>query len=168
MRVSSRATKVLLIGSIIILLLILCNLVCIKEGFRNPFGNHFEDLIRRIRGLQDKNNSYNTWVGYLYKNAPVNSDILNDFKRRVFQPSCKFRRNWSDQLPNGSFIPTPANSKTDATIAYKNYMKCLSEGNNICLQQLNDARNRFMEPGCAFLSPQDSSSYTKDFTVAFN
>ena len=168
MRVSSRSKKILLIGSMIIFLLLLCNSVYIKEGFVNPFGNHFQDLIRRIRELQDKDASYNKWVGYLYKNAPINSNILNDFKKRVFQPSCKFRRDWADNLPKNSFIPTPANSNTDATIAYKNYMKCLSEGNNKCIQPLNDARVRFMEPDCAFLNPQDSASYSKEFTVAFN
>lgn len=141
----------------------LYNYLSVVEGF-----GPFDDLINRIRAMQDKGNAYNKWVGYLYKYAPQNSAILNDFKRRVFQPSCMFRKGWADQLPNGLSIPTPAASNTEATVAYKNYMKCLSDGEGRCLEQLNEARIRFMEPGCAFLSPQDQTSYSSNFTVAFN
>jgi hypothetical protein len=115
---------------------------------------------------EQEKKSYNKWVGYLYKTAgktEKNSAILNDFKKRVFQPNCKFRKDWA----NNKNIPTPADNERDATLAYKTYLKCLTKGSKPCIFNLANARYRFMEPGCQFLNPQDHKSYSRDFTVSF-
>ena len=134
----------------------------ILEGFANPF----DDMLRQLQQSQDSTSAYDKWVGHVYKYAPENSNILNDFKARVFQPDCKFQKKWATKLPKGMNIPTPANNATTANIAYKTYMTCLSNGNKKCLEQLENARTRFMEPGCQFLSPQDSKSYSRDYRVS--
>ena len=131
------------------------------------FGAQFQQVIRQMQQAQQEGQAYDQWVGYAYKNAPANSELMNDFKSRVFQPSCKFRRFWADELPKGMNIPTPATTSAVATTSYKAYMKCISDGKSVCLNQLENARVRFMEPGCQFLSPTDKSSYSNNFTVAF-
>lgn len=160
----SRSIQILLIGLVIIVLLFICNLTKIIEGFQSPY----EQLIIKIREIMDKAGAYDRWVGYLYKNAPQNSKVLNDYKKRVFQPNCKFRDDWSTNPPPGMNIPTPAASANDANIAYRNFMKCLTAGNGLCIQQLANSRLRFMEPGCAFLNPPSPSSYSNNLSVGFN
>lgn len=143
------------------------------EGFNNPFGNMFgkinnnpfEAMIKQLQAAQESTSAYDKWIGYVYKHAPENSRILDDFKARVFQPNCKFRKLWATKLPKGMNIPTPAKDSTTANIAYKTFMKCLSSGNSTCLGQLENARVRFMEPGCQFLSPKDAGSYSRNYTV---
>ena len=136
----------------------------VLEGFGNPF----EDMIRQLQQAQNISSAYDKWIGYVYKHAPENSNILNDFKERVFQPNCKFRKTWATDLPKGMNIPTPANNATSANIAYKTYMNCLTTGNNKCLGQLENARIRFMEPGCQFLSPKDPKSYSREYRVSIH
>jgi len=131
------------------------------EGFGNPF----EDIVQKIMAAQSQGQAYEQWLGYVYKNAPANSDILNDFKSRVFQPTCKFRRDWATITPKGMNIPTGAASKEMANIAYKNYMACLQKGTNSCLKQLDNARERLMEPGCQLLH---TNSYSQDFRVSMH
>ncbi len=132
------------------------------EGFQNPW----EGLIRRILDAQKKQKSYDLWIGYLYKNAPQNSGILNDFKSRVFQPQCEFRPYWSEQLPPGMNVPMGAQTATEANIAYKSFMQCVAEGNPLCMNQLNNARVRFMKPGCQF-NIRDRASLTRDYRASF-
>ena len=132
------------------------------EGFANPF----QEIIRKLRESQQANLSYDKWVGYLYKNPAINSNILNDYKSRVFQPHCRFRNNWATQLPPGMNIPMPADSKEFATIAYKKYFESLSKGEGSTEKQRINSLKRFMAPGCGLLN--DPSQYRKPFTVAFN
>ena len=131
------------------------------EGFGNPF----EDLVQKIMAAQSQGQVYDQWLGYVYKNAPENSNILNDFKQRAFHPSCKFRKNWATVPPKGMNIPTGASTKDLANLAYKNYMKCLEKGTSTCMDQLDNARKRLMEPGCHLLH---TTSYSQDFTVLIN
>lgn len=129
------------------------------EGFGNPF----EEFFQKLQAAQSQGQAYDQWLGYVYKNAPSNSDILNDFKSRVFDPSCKFRRDWATNTPEGMNIPTGATTNQLANMAYKNYMACLEKGTGSCIKQLDNARTRLMEPGCSFLH---TSSYTQNFTVS--
>jgi len=164
----------------------------VLEGFENPFGNipnpfgnmqfsfgktpapigkssnPFEEFMKKIQEIQETTSAFDKWVGYVYKHAPENSNILNDFKSRVFQPNCRFRKLWATQLPKGMNIPNSAENATSANIAYKTYMNCLSEGNGTCMGQLENARTRFMEPGCQFLSPKDPKSYSRDYRVSIH
>lgn len=139
------------------------------SGFLNKavegFGNPFEELIKKIMAAQSQSQAYDQWLGYVYKHAPENSKILNDFKERVFHPSCNFRRDWATVTPKGMNIPTGAASKELANIAYKNYMACLQKGTRSCLNQLENARTRLMEPGCQLLH---TTSYNQDFRVSMH
>ena len=117
-------------------------------------------------GLLDKQNSYNDWVGWVYKHVESSGEPLNDFKKRVFQPTCQFRRDWVTTLPNGMMRPNPAGNKDLANVAYRSYLQCIADGNSACLQQLEDARIRFMEPGCEFLNP-NPAIYTTDIQQVF-
>jgi len=182
--------------SLVFYVLVFFMVICITglliqnlEGFANPFEeiikqlqekkggsgsgsgskNPLEELVQQISAVQQEGQAYDKWIGYVYKHAPNNSKILDDFKARVFQPSCKFRTNWATNLPEGMGIPNPASSSQLANVAYKNYMECLTKGKPTCLQQLENARVRFMEPGtCQFLNPPDVNSYTKDYRVSFH
>ena len=131
------------------------------EGFGNPF----EDFVQKLLAAQNQGQAYDQWLGFVYKNAPANSDILNDFKKRVFDPSCSFRRDWATVTPKGMNIPTGAATKELANLAYKNYIKCLQSGASTCLNQLNNARERLMEPGCQLLH---TDSYNQEFTVSIH
>jgi len=136
-------------------------LTSLKEGFGNPW----EEIFRKIKAMQDEAGAYDKWIGYVYKNSSTNGYILNDFKSRVFQPSCQFRGDWATVLPKGISIPTPAESADMAMMSYKKYFENLSKGQGASARQLYDARDRFMAPGCDFLN--DPAQYTKPYNVAF-
>jgi len=159
MRRNNRLFYGLLIFLIIGSLYISCSY---SENFANPF----EEIIRKIRESQQGGGAYDKWVGYLYKNPRINSNILNDYKSRVFQPECKFRDNWASKLPHGMNIPMAADSKEFATIAYKKYLESLSKGEAGTKDQLINSLQRFMAPGCNLLN--DPSQYTRPFTASFN
>jgi hypothetical protein len=133
----------------------------IKESFVNPF----EEIIKKIKQMQDQVGAYDRWIGYVYKHSSKNGLILNDFKSRVFQPTCKFRSDWATRLPKNKTIPTPADTPELAMMSYKKYLDALSKGKGDSAKQLYDARDRFMAPGCDFLN--DPSRYTKPFNVGF-
>jgi hypothetical protein len=136
------------------------------EGFKPMDMQQMILQFQRSAGLLGKQNSYTDWIGWIYKNPQTSGEPLNDFKQRVFQPSCKFRKDWATNLPSGMMRPNPAGNKDLANVAYRTYLQCLSEGNPACLQQLEDARVRFMEPGCGFLNP-NPATYAKDIQQVF-
>lgn len=147
--------------SIIGLLYILGLLTSIKESFQNPF----EEIIRKIKEMQNQSGAYDKWIGYVYKYSSKNGKILNDFKSKVFKPSCRFRGDWATNLPKGMTIPTPAETPDMAMIAYKNYFNSLNKGEGNSVKQLYNARDRFMAPGCNFLN--NPEGYIHEYTVAF-
>lgn len=134
----------------------------------------FDDVATMIKNLQEATNeigdakSYDVWLGYVYANSPKVATALNDFKRRVFQPSCKFRPNWDTQLPPGMVRPMGAQKADVANVAYKSYLDCLANNSEGCTLKLNDFRARFMEPGCLFLNPSNTDSYVKDYVAPFS
>lgn len=143
----------------------------IKEGFQQPpTPQNLLDMIRQIQtasGQLDKQDSYNQWIGYLYKNADKSSKPLNDFKSRVFDDSCKFRYDWSVNIPSGLSRPLGANDRSTANVAYTSYMNCLKDLNPACIKQLEDARTRFMKPGCFYKFIQDRNTLTKNIREVF-
>ena len=131
------------------------------------------DVAQMIRNLQEASGklgddkSYGLWVGYMYKNPKDATDALNDFKKRVFQPNCAFRQDWDTKLPAGKSRPMAAENAEIANIAYKAYIDCLANNSEGCILSLDDARERFMAPGCNFLNPADTDSYMKDYKPVF-
>ncbi len=122
--------------------------------------------LQKASGALGKQNAYSSWVGWLYTHIESSGAPLNDFKRRVFHPNCKFRRDWATNLPSGLTRPIPAENKNLANISYRTYLTCLADGNPQCIQQLEDARRRFMEPSCQILR-QNPSEYTKNIQEVF-
>jgi hypothetical protein len=152
---------------ILVLLYTKYSLMKAKEGFMSPM--NIQQMIQQFQqsaGLLGKQNSYNDWIGWLYTHVQSSGEPLNDFKNRVFQPTCKFRQDWATNLPKGMVRPNPAGNKDLANVAYRSYLQCLAEGNPACLQQLDDARRRFMDSECAFLNP-NPANYTKDIQQVF-
>ncbi len=131
------------------------------------------DVATMIRNLQEASGalgddkSYGLWVGYLYKHPETAGDALNDFKSRVFQPDCAFRQDWDTKLPDGSTRPMAAESAELANVAYKAYLDCLANNSEGCIMSLDDARERFMQPGCNFLNPSNSDSYAANYKPVF-
>ena len=130
------------------------------EGF-NPFQQFYQQFLNAQKELQ----SFGFWVGYAYRtsNLDATAEVLNDFKRRAFQDGCEFRDNWPNP-PSGMPSPNGATTAVAATAAYQAYIRCLKSGNVTCYNRLNDARARFMKPGCQFRNPIDTS---EPITVAF-
>jgi hypothetical protein len=131
------------------------------------------DVATMIRNLQEASGalgddkSYGLWVGYLYKHPETAGDALNDFKSRVFQPDCAFRQDWDTKLPDGSTRPMAAESAELANVAYKAYLDCLANNSEGCIMSLDDARERFMQPGCNFLNPSNTDSYAANYKPVF-
>ena len=139
------------------------------EGFQQPFDiQKMLAEFQRASGALGKQNAFGDWIGWLYAHPESSGAPLNDFKKRVFQPNCKFRRDWATVLPPGLNRPIPAGNKDLANVAYRTYMSCLADGNSDCIKQLEEARRRFMEPDCGFLNPRDVSTYTKDIQQVFS
>jgi len=136
-----------------------------KEGFSQT-----SDILALIKGAQTSQDAlvqYSAWIGYMYQNPQTKSRALNDIKKRMFQPSCKFRDDWSTNLPSGAVRPIPAQTKDLANMAYKNYLVCLTRADGLCSSSLADIRARFFEPECEFLNPSDLSIYSQNFQAIF-
>jgi hypothetical protein len=135
------------------------------EGFSQM--SYILALIDKAKTIQNAYYQYFAWVGYVYKNPPAGSLALNDIKKRMFQPSCKFREDWSRNLPPGTSRPIPAQTKDLANMAYKNYLDCLARPDGLCVGTLTDLRARFFEPGCEFLNPANPRIYSQNFQAIF-
>ena len=137
----------------------------ITEGF-----DAISDMIQKIQQAQGQlgtQQSFDNWAGWLYKIGKTKeaSRMLNDLKKRAFQPDCKFREDW---LTNpGNQIPIAPETKDLANLAYKSYLDCLAKGDQGCINQLADARNRFMEPECGFQLQADKSVYNQNYQTVF-
>ncbi len=136
------------------------------EGFETMRTMNFR--IQEILKSQQAKSAYSQWLGYLYANPSKAASALNDFKRRVFQPTCKFRMHWSTQLPSGKSIPIGAKSADLANVAYASYLNCLAKDDLSCVMMLDDFRSRFMEPGCEYLRPNDRKWYNADIRPVFS
>lgn len=112
--------------------------------------------------------SYELWIGYAYQNPDKSALALDDFKARTMMPNCMFRKDWFKTLPTGMQRPMAAQNKDLANAAYKTYLDCLSNNSAVCINQLDDFRTRFMESGCNFRAPSDSSLYAKDYRPMFS
>lgn len=138
----------------------------VGEGFQNIFS--INSRLQQILKAQQAKSAYSQWLGYLYANPSKASAALNDMKRRVFQPNCKFRMNWPTQLPSGKSVPIGAKSADLANVAYASYLNCLAKDDIGCVMMLDDFRSRFMEPGCEYLRPKDRSWYNADIRPVFS
>lgn len=117
---------------------------------------------------QEGANSYNYMIAWIYTHPESSGPALNDLKRRVFQPNCKFRRDWATNPPPGSSVaPVAALDLEVANASYSNFLKCLAKGNQNCIKALDDAKRRFMEPDCGFLNPSDVNSYKANYKAVF-
>ena len=124
--------------------------------------------LQKAEGQLGQVQAFDSWVGYLYK-FPQNSGApLNDFKSRVFQPTCTFRLNWATDLPKNMVRPMAAANATLANAAYKTFLDGLAQGNPQCIAKLNEARERFMESNCAFLRHSSPSAYNRNFQPVFS
>jgi hypothetical protein len=139
-----------------------------NEGFQDI--TDIQQLIQQIQGASGQlgeEKAYNDWIGWIYTNPQTATMALNDFKKRIFQPSCEFRNDWSSNLPPGKQRPNPAQTPQLANTAYRTYLGCLAKGNQSCTALLDDARMRFMKPGCNFLNPSDVSTYNQNVSEVF-
>jgi len=116
---------------------------------------------------QQATNSYNYIIAWIYTHPEKSGPVLNDLKRRVFQPNCKFRRDWATNPPPGSSITPVYLDLEIANTSYSTFLKDLAKGNQLSLSALNDAKRRFMEPDCEFLAPSDLSSYSANYKAVF-
>jgi hypothetical protein len=152
------------------IIVIIVGFLSYKRFSRTEGFSQISDILALIDKAQTKQTAfyqYFAWVGYMYKDPPTDSRALNDIKKRMFQPSCKFRQDWSTNLPPGTSRPIPAQTKDLANMAYKNYLDCLARPDGLCIASLADVRARFFEPGCEFLNPSDPSSYSQNFQAIF-
>lgn len=124
--------------------------------------------LQKAEGQLGQVQAFDSWVGYLYKFPDQSGIPLNDFKSRVFQPSCKFRANWATVLPKTMVRPMAAANANLANAAYKTFLDGLAQGNQQCIAKLNEARERFMESDCAFLPQASPSAYNKNFQPVFS
>ena len=127
-------------------------------------------MLRRLQQAQGQlgaEKSYQDFIGWLYKVGQTKeaSRALNDLKARAFQPTCQFRKDWQTK-PTGA-IPIAPENKDLANTAYQAYLDCLARGEQGCLDQLADARKRFMEPECGFKIQQNKSVYNQNYSAVF-
>jgi hypothetical protein len=162
----------------IVIMIVSIILSILQVGWKYIFGSRegFEgqpDVAKMIQNLQEASGalgddkSYGLWVGYMYKYPEMAADALNDFKSRVFQPNCTFRQDWDTKLPPGLQRPMAAENAELANIAYKAYLDCLANNSEGCIKSLDDARARFMGPGCNYLNPPDTDSYAVNYKPVF-
>lgn len=135
------------------------------EGFN--FFSDFFARFQRASGEAQATSSYDQFVGWLYAKPEMSGNALNDLKARAFQPTCDFKVNWSDALPNGLSRPIAPVNKDLANVAYKSWLDCLARNDQGCVSQLNDAMRRFMNPGCAFQTGKPISTYNANYRPVF-
>lgn len=124
--------------------------------------------LQRAEGQLGQAQAFDSWVGFLYKFPQQSGVPLNNFKQRVFQPSCKFRKNWATVLPPNMNRPMAAANATLANASYKTFLDGLAQGNQECIAKLNEARARFMESDCEFLVHASPRAYNSNFQPVFS
>lgn len=135
------------------------------EGF--SWFSDFFARFRRASGEAQAISSYDQFVGWLYANPATSGNALNDLKARAFQPTCEFKVNWSEVLPDGLGRPVAPVNKDLANVAYKSWLDCLARNDQACVSQLNDAMRRFMAPGCSFQTGKPISTYNTNYRAVF-
>lgn len=138
-----------------------------REGFQEQ---GVAEMIRNLNaasGVLGDAKSYDLWVGYLYTHSDSSDMALNDMKRRFFDSSCQFRPDWATNLPPGKQRPMGATSADLANAAYQTFFKCVANQSFGCLEALADARERFMQPGCAYGQPQQIDADAQQYTPVF-
>jgi hypothetical protein len=134
------------------------------EGF---IFRDFFTRFRRASGEQQAQSSYEQFIGWLYSRPEQSGNALNDLKARAFQPTCQFRVNWKDNLPDGLGRPIAPVNKDLTNVAYKSWLDCLARNDQGCVSQLNDAMRRFMAPGCSFQTGKPISTYNTNYRPVF-
>lgn len=164
-----KQTKILF-GSILLILCII-GWKWVTSGRREGFQEQgVAEMIRNLNaasGVLGDAKSYDLWVGYLYTHSDSSDKALNDMKRRFFDSSCQFRPDWATNLPPGKQRPIGATSADLANAAYQTFFKCVANQSFGCLEALADARERFMQPGCAYGQPQQIDADEKQYTPVF-
>jgi len=130
----------------------------------------FHSFFQRFQtasGQAQATSSYDQFIGWLYANPQTSGNALNDLKARAFQPTCEFRVKWSTDLPRGMGRPIAPVNKDLANVAYKSWLDCLARNDSACVNQLNNAMLRFMEPGCAFQTGKPISTYNANYNPVF-
>jgi hypothetical protein len=134
------------------------------EGFQDQ--PQMQDILKLINQIQSASGelgpkrSYEDWVGWLYTHPETSAAPLNDFKSRVFNPNCNFRIDWSENLPNKLTRPMSPDKADLANTAYRAFLQNLVKGDSTSFEMLEDARTRFMEPGCSFKRQPSVTAYT--------
>jgi hypothetical protein len=136
-----------------------------REGFESV--DNMIKALQAATGQLGATQSYDQWVGYLYKHVEDSGPVLNDIKTRAFQPSCQFRRDWFETLPAGLQRPLGADKPDLANAAYKSWLDSLAAGNNDVMMQLDDFRKRFLDSNCEFKNPTNLSSYNANYKPVF-
>jgi hypothetical protein len=167
-----RLTNVLIGGIFFILILLYVEHTrqTSKEGFTPMVWQQYYEMIRNLQqaqGLLGESKTYDDWVGHLYKNPEDATLVLNDFKSRVFQDSCKFRDDWAYNIPSGMMRPIAPKDATLANTAYRSFMQCVANRNQACIDKLNDARRRFMDSNCGFKNQTDFKAYSRNIPTVF-
>jgi hypothetical protein len=129
--------------------------------------NNFFTKFKKATGEAQATSSYEQFIGWLYSHPETSGNALNDIKTRAFQPTCEFKVNWSDALPNGLGRPVAPANKELANVAYKSWLDCLARNDQGCVIQLNDAMSRFMAPGCSFQTGKPISTYNTNYRPVF-
>ena len=136
-----------------------------QQGFLD-FQNFFQRF-QRASGQAQATSSYEQFIGWLYANPQTSGNALNDLKARAFQPTCKFRNDWSTSLPGGLGRPIAPANKDLANVAYKSWLDCLARNDSACINQINDAMRRFMAPGCSVQTSKPISTYNANYSPVF-
>jgi hypothetical protein len=158
---------------IIVILLVIVGFILWRRYKGRYEGFATQDVAEMIRNLNAASGvlgdakSYDLWLGYLYAHSETSDEALNDMKRRFFDSSCQFRPDWATNLPPGKQRPIGATSADLANAAYQTFFKCVANQSFGCLEALADARERFMQPGCAYGQPQQIDADAKQYTPVF-
>jgi len=136
-----------------------------QQGFLD-FRSFFQRF-QRASGQARATSSYEQFIGWLYANPQTSGNALNDLKARAFQPTCDFKVNWANALPDGLGRPIAPVNKDLANMAYKSWLDCIARNDQGCVSQLNDAMRRFMAPGCAFQTGKPITTYNANYRPVF-
>ena len=120
-----------------------------------------QELMRRNAMIQVNSNvqgAYNKVIGFMYK-YPDNSHGAFKAIGTYFTNDCKYNINWNKVLPPGKSKPLSPQTTREANDAFRTWIQCMNQKNGVCIQQLNDFNDRFLQKcklkNDAFKSPKN-------------
>ncbi len=132
---------------IIIVAIFLCILL-VRQLYTTESFISLQQLIQRNSIIQNNavsENAYSKVIGFMYKYPNNSNGIFKTVGQSYFKDPCNYNIQWNSVLPPGKTKPLSPQTVTEANNAFQTWIQCINQKNRVCMQQLTDFNQRFLQ-----------------------